>query len=177
MIDNQKPEADLIEPVSPVATDPQAELQAKCDDYLAGWKRALADYENLQKSNTQTRETDRRRVRTNLVEDLLPVIDNFGYVAKHAPDLDQCSDNFKQKFAVWFQGIGHIERQFAEALKNMGVEPIVTVGQPFDPHRHESGGSRHDDTQAEGVVLDELIKGWQLGEVVLRPAKVIVNQK
>lgn len=154
-----------------------AGLEAQCAEYLAGWKRALADYENLQKMNAQTRETDRRRVRSSLAEDLLPVVDNFGYVTKHVPSLDSCSDEFKKTFDTWFQGIGHIERQFAEAMKNMGVEPIATVGQKFDPNLHESGGSKKDDAQADGIVLEELIKGWKIGDVVLRPAKVIVNEK
>lgn len=167
------------EPVNPTNDDRRTsdDLQAKCDEYLSGWKRALADYENLQKQNAQTRDTDRRRVRSGLAEDLLPVIDNFGYVTKHVPSLDGCSDDFKKKFDTWFQGIGHIERQFAEAMKNMGVEPIATVGQKFDPNLHESGGSKKDDSQEDGVVLEELIKGWKIGDVVLRPAKVIVNEK
>ena len=152
-------------------------LEAQCAEYLAGWKRALADYENLQKTNAQTRDTDRRRVRSSLAEDLLPVVDNFGYVMKHVPDVSECSDDFRKKFDTWFQGIGHIDRQFAEALKNIGVEPIETVGKKFDPNLHESGGSKLDDTQDDGVVLEELIKGWKIGDVVLRPAKVIVNEK
>ena len=134
-------------------------------------------YENLQKSNAQAHDLDRRRVRTSLAEDLLPVIDNFGYVSQHVPSLEGCSDDFKKKFAVWFQGINHIERQFAEALKNMGVESIATVGQKFDPNLHESGGSKTDESQEDGMVLEELIKGWKIGAVVLRPAKVIVNEK
>lgn len=151
-------------------------LESQCAEYLAGWKRALADYENLQKQNVQTRETDRRRVRSSLAEDLLPVVDNFGYVMKHVPDVSECSEDFKKKFDTWFQGIGHIDRQFAEALKGMGVEPIATVGNKFDPNLHESGGSKTDDTKDDGIVLEELVKGWKLGDLVLRPAKVIVNE-
>lgn len=171
MTDEQKPQDELVQPA-----EPQVDLQAKCDEYLAGWKRALADYENLQKQNAQTRETDRRRVRSSLAEDLLPVVDNFGYVMKHVPDMSAAPDELKKKFDTWFQGIGHIDRQFTEALKNIGVEPIPTVGHKFDPNLHESGGSKKDETQADGVVLEELIKGWKIGDVVLRPAKVIVNE-
>lgn len=157
--------------------DPTADLQAKCDEYLAGWKRARADYENLLKSNAQLREEDRKRLRVQLADDLLPVIDNFGYVTKHVPDLSTVPDDFKKKFDTWFQGIQHIDRQFAEALKALGVEPIPTIGEKFDPNVHESGGSRHEEGKEEGIVLEELIKGWKMGDLVLRPAKVIVNQK
>jgi molecular chaperone GrpE len=159
--------------------DPASELdalKAKCEEYLGGWKRALADYENVQKMNAQARDDDRRRVRSNLAQDLLPVIDNFGYVTRHVPDVSECSDEFKKKFDVWFQGIGHIERQFAEALKGMGVEAIESVGKTFDPNLHESGGSRHEESKAEHEILEESIKGWKIGDVVLRPAKVIVNE-
>lgn len=151
-------------------------LQVKCAEYLSGWKRALADYENLQKQNSSARDDDRRRVRSNLAEDLLPVVDNFGYVTKHVPDISECSDEFKKKFDTWFQGIGHIERQFAEAMKNMGVEPIPSVGTTFDPNLHESGGSRNEPGKKEHEIIEELIKGWKIGDVVLRPAKVIVNE-
>ena len=152
-----------------------SEIEKKCAEYLGGWKRALADYENLQKGNAQTREEDRRRVRMGMADDLLPVIDNFGYVTKHVPDTAECSDDFKKKFATWFTGIQHIDRQFTEALKGLGVEAIESVGKPFDPKMHEAGGSRKDESKPDGEVLEEIIKGWKFGEVVLRPAKVIVN--
>lgn len=157
------------------ASDLEA-LQTKCAEYLSGWKRALADYENLQKQNSQARDDDRRRVRSNLAEDLLPVVDNFGYVTKHVPDVAECSDEFKKKFDTWFQGIGHIERQFAEAMKGLGVEPITSLGAQFDPNLHESGGSRSEPGKKEHEIVEELIKGWKIGDVVLRPAKVIVNE-
>ncbi len=153
-----------------------SDLETKCTEYLSGWKRALADYENLQKMNTQTREEDRRRVRMGVADDLLPVIDNFGYVTKHVPDTTECSDEFKKKFATWFTGIQHIDRQFTEALKGLGVEAIESVGKPFDPKLHEAGGSKNDSSKPDGEVLEELIKGWKFGDVILRPAKVIVNE-
>jgi molecular chaperone GrpE len=104
------------------------ELQAKCDEYLSGWKRALADYENAKKAAEQNKAEEKRRVRMNVADDLLPVVDNFGYVTKHVPDTSDCSDDFKKKFDTWFKGIEHIDRQFTEALKGLGVEPIEAVG-------------------------------------------------
>lgn len=153
------------------------DLQAKCAEYLQGWKRALADYENAQKNMSQARDDDRRRVRAHMAEDLLPVIDNFGYVMKHVPEVSECSEDFQKKFATWFQGIGHIERQFTEVMKNLGVEPIVSVGAQFDPHLHESGGSRKESGKVDHEIVEEVIKGWKIGDVVLRPAKVIVNEQ
>lgn len=147
---------------------PSTDLQAKCDEYLAGWKRALADYENLQKNNAQARADDRRRIAVNLAQDLLPVVDNFDQALKHAPaDLDK----------NWFAGVQHIARQFADALGGLGITPIDAVGHAFDPNLHESGGSKWDDAKPEHVVLEEVIKGWKMGDIVIRPSKVIVNQQ
>lgn len=143
----------------------------KCEEYLSGWRRALADYENLQKQNAQMREDDRRRIRVNLAHDLLPVVDNFDQALKFAPK------DMPASMANWFAGVEHIARQFADALSAMGIVPIEAVGQSFDPNLHESGGSRWEDDKPEHIVLEELIKGWKVGEIVIRPSKVIVNQQ
>ncbi len=156
--------------------DALLELQKKADEYLQGWQRARADYENLQRRLAEQRDEDRRRVRANLAEDLLAVVDNFGYVTKHIPDVSGCPEEFQKKFTAWASGISHIDRQFADALKNMGVEAIECLGKPFDAALHEASGAQHREGIAEGVVLEELVRGWKIGEVVLRPSKVIVSE-
>lgn len=148
-------------------------LQKQCDEYLAGWKRALADYENLQKQNAQLRADDRRRIVINLAHELLPVVDNFDQAMKHAPaDVDK----------NWFAGVSHIARQFESVLAFLGMAPIDAVGKIFDPHEHESGGARSEESKPDHEVLEEIVKGWKMsasggGDLVIRPAKVIVNQK
>ncbi|MEK9156761.1 MAG: nucleotide exchange factor GrpE [Patescibacteria group bacterium] len=156
--------------------DALEQMRKERDDYLQGWQRARADYENAQKQLAQQRDEDRRRVRSNLAEDLLAVVDNFGYVTKYVPDVTECSEEFKKKFDTWYQGIGHIDRQFAEALSGLGVEAIEAVGKPFDVKLHEAASSKHVEGTVEGIVLEELVRGWKLGDVVLRPSKVIVSE-
>jgi len=156
--------------------DALEQIKKERDEYLLGWQRARADYENMQKRLAEQRDEDRRRVRANLAEDLLAVVDNFGYVTKHIPDVTTCGEEFQKKFTAWASGITHIDRQFTEALKNMGVEPIEAVGKPFDAKLHEAASARHEEGVAEGTVLEELIKGWRLGDVVLRPSKVVVSE-
>lgn len=147
---------------------PSSDLQTERDEYLAGWKRALADYENLQKQNAQARADDRRRISVNLAHELLPVVDNFDQALKFAPEnLDK----------NWFAGVQHIARQFADALAALGITPIEAMGQPFDPNLHESGGSKWEEDKPEHTVIEELIKGWKIGDTVIRPSKVIVNQQ
>lgn len=164
------------QPVDVPAEEPKTDLEVQCAQYLEGWKRALADYENVKKTIGQAKEEDRRRVRVDLAELLLPVIDNFGHALKFIPDTKDCPDDFKKRFDVWVQGITYIDKQFSAALAELGVEPIESVGKPFDANVHESGGSRKEEGKAEHEILEEVIKGWKIGEIVLRPAKVIVNQ-
>lgn len=171
-VQNPTPQQDALASQTPNELET---LRRERDEYLQGWQRARADYENAQKRLGELRDEDRRRVRANLAEDLLAVIDNFGYVTKHIPEVSTCPDDFQKKFTAWTSGIQHIDRQFTEALKNMGVEPIDCVGKPFDAKLHEAGGTKHVDGTVEGIVLEELIRGWRLGDVVLRPSKVIVS--
>jgi molecular chaperone GrpE len=175
---NPQPSTDNPTPPTPGFSleDALDHMRKERDEYLMGWQRARADYENAQKRLAEQRDEDRRRVRANLAEDLLAVVDNFGYVTKHIPEVTSCSEDFQKKFTAWASGIQHIDRQFAEALKGMGVEPIDCVGKSFDAKLHEAASARHVDGTESGTVLEELIRGWKLGDVVLRPSKVIVSE-
>ncbi len=153
----------------------------KAQEYLEGWQRAKADYDNLQKQLGLMRTEDRRQVRRQLAEDLLAVIDNFGYVMKHFPAVEQCSPEFQQVFKGWSTGITHIDRQFSEVLKNLGVVAITAIGEKFNSGVHEAVGSRVEAGNEVGIVIEEMVKGWKLiygdgSEVVIRPAKVIVSE-
>ena len=172
----ENPQGTTPPPTGLSLEDALDQMRKERDEYLQGWQRARADYENSQKRLAEQRDEDRRRVRANLAEDLLAVVDNFGYVTKHIPEVTSCPEDFQKKFTAWASGIQHIDRQFAEALKNRGVEPIDCVGKPFDAKLHEAGGTKHVDGTVEGIVLEELIRGWRLGDVVLRPSKVIVSE-
>lgn len=170
-----------LDPTNPdnieVATDGSvSDLEAKSEQYLSGWKRALADYVNLQKRAGEERDNDRRRVRAQVAESLLPVIDNFGLVTKHAPDLSTAPEDVQKKFATWYMGITLIDKQFTDALAELGITPIVAVGQPFDPNLHDASSSKHIEGTEPGLVIEELIRGWKLNDLVLRPAQVVVSE-
>lgn len=165
-------------PIPQNGTDSSASPQPsdQSAEYLAGWKRALADYENLKKMSVTLRDEDRRRVRSQVAELLLPVVDNFGFVTKHIPAVEDPSSDFGKNFTAWVAGIHHIERQFLEVLGNLGVQPIDALNQPFNPNLHEAGGTKAVEGVASGQVVEELIRGWKIGDVVLRPSKVIISE-
>ncbi len=134
----------------------------QCEEYKNGWKRALADYENLQKDLGTQREETRRQIKTGFVHDLLPVMDNFAQAVAHAPK------DLPKECETWMQGVTFIEKQFADVLSGLGVERIE-VGDAFDPNLHESVG--------EAEEMKEVRAGWKIGEHVIRPAQVMIKKE
>ena len=141
-------------------------LEERCAQYELGWKRALADYENLKRSMAEQQSTSRRRIKADFAQSMLPVMDNFAQAVKHAPEADGGLGN-------WLQGVLYIEKQFNEAFSEFGLERIETIGSAFDPHLHEAAGEKEG---KEGEILEEVTSGWKMGEDVLRPARVIVGK-
>ncbi len=140
-------------------------LNKELSDCIAGWQRALADYQNL------TKETDRRRAewavyaRQMILEEFIPIYDNL----KLAISNEQLASDKNNGCA---EGIKHILKQFVEVLKNNGVEEIKTVGEKFDPIFHEATGE--EEGEKPGIIIKEISGGYKMGESVIRAAKVIV---
>lgn len=147
----------------------QEEAQKKCEEYLAGWKRALADYDNLKKDLVREKGEMRRAVTAEALLALMPVVDNFDQAMKFKP---RCEDaNVEQ----WLTGVLQVRSQLEEALKGFGAEPFAREGDAFDPLLHESAGSRKDEGKPDSRVLEVVQRGWKLGDKVIRPAKVVIN--
>lgn len=150
----------------------QSDLENTCQEYLAGWKRALADYENLKQTTDQQLTEGRSRIRTSLAHDLLPVMDNFQQAMNHVPT----QDTDQKTFNNWLQGVVFIAKQFEDVMQSMGIEPVKTIGEIFDPNLHEASGTLSDSEKNEQEILEEVTKGWKIGETVIRPARVIINE-
>jgi molecular chaperone GrpE len=127
------------------------------------------------------RETDETRMRLNrsaderaeasrakFIESLLPVMDDLdraiAAAAKDAP-----------REAI-LQGIRSTANSFQNALANAGVEPIASIGEPFDPELHEAVDTAEADPEMEGRVIDEYSRGFRIGDRLLRPARVKVGR-
>ncbi|MBI5621323.1 nucleotide exchange factor GrpE [Candidatus Falkowbacteria bacterium] len=139
------------------------------DDYKNQWLRAMADYQNLKKDHARDREEWVKYSNAGLLLELLPVVRHFKEAMKHVP-ADQAS-------LEWVVGIQHIKKQFDEFLARLGVTEIATVGEQFDPQRHEAIGQQTVADRADGEILEEVQAGYALQGKVIEPAKVIVNQK
>lgn len=152
-----------------VSIDPLVTLQTKCDEYLTGWKRALADYDNLKKDLVRERGEMRRAISVEFLIAFLPIMNNFDQATKHRPHTDdQAADK-------WIVGALQIRLQLEQALKEFGAEPINGEGEKFDPVLYESVGSRRDENREDGIILETIQQGWKIGERIVCPAKVIIN--
>ena len=128
-------------------------------------QRERADAVNLRRRHEAEITALRARVKTSVIEELLPVIDNFERALKHVPE--DIADN------DYIKGVQAVVKQFEKTLADIGVERIKTVGEPFNPHLHEAVA-----TEGEGgeeIVSEELQAGYRIGEDVIRHAMVKVK--
>jgi molecular chaperone GrpE len=140
----------------------QHELAELKDRYL----RALADMANMKKKMVQERRHEHERGIVTVIEDLLPILDN----------LERAEDAIQQKGNLdsLREGIFLIYNQLRSGLKKRGVEPIKAVGEQFDPFYHEAAGHVATNDVPENEVVQELQRGYRMGDKVLRASKVLV---
>lgn len=142
------------------------ELEAKIAELTNGWQRTQADFLNYKKQTSDERANLISSANTDLIYQILPVLDNFKLAADHMPK--ELADN------NWAQGIKQVERQLESILQNEGLERIETVGEQFDPNLHEAIEHIESD-KPEDEIVEEVLPGYKFSGNVLRPAKVKVS--
>lgn len=144
------------------------ELKQKAVENLAGWKRALADYNNFKKRQAENEKELVKYSNENLILDILPVLDNFRHAYKGLPK--------DMEGNAWVEGIKYIKVQFEDVLKNSGVEEIKSIGEEFNPEIHEAVEEIKvkDKDVKKGTIVEEVLKGYRLNNKVIRAAKVKV---
>ena len=152
--------------------------EEKCSELEAAWKRALADYQNLQKEVAKERAEMGAYAVLRVVESFLPAIDHFRAALNSKPQ-----DPNPKQIQNWMLGIEMIQKQFEDALRDLGLTPIKTVGEKFDATKHEAVGEESPDRDsplgtvpAPGMILREVQAGYEINGKVVRPAKVIINK-
>ena len=168
--ENLTPETEASEAAA--APGPEAELEASRleaaqnrDLYL----RAVADLDNYRKRAQREREDLAKYANENILRELVPVLDNLERAVEHARGEDPCSSSL-------MQGVEMTLSQFGRALEKFGVRPFSSLGEPFDPSRHEAMGQLESAEHAPNCVAQELQKGYMLNDRLLRPALVMVSK-
>ncbi|MFR1441891.1 MAG: nucleotide exchange factor GrpE [Clostridia bacterium] len=137
----------------------EKELEELTDRY----KRVLAEFENYKKRSQKERENLYNSILADVVETMLPVLDNLENAAK----VETKDEDYKK-------GIELVLKQFKDVLKSKGVEEIKTVGETFDPELHEAVSSIQDENLGEKEIAQEYRKGYKIGSKVIRHSMVVV---
>jgi len=140
------------------------EALSERDDYLDQLRRLSAEFANYKKRMAREQVAITERATERLVKELLPVHD----------DLERALEAFAaHDEAQVAKGVELVHRSLRSILEREGVVAIEPDGEAFDPHRHEALLSQPSD-EPEGTVIQVVQKGFQLGDRVVRPARVVV---
>lgn len=143
-------------------------LEQQIADLTEALQRERADITNIRRHHDNQMANLRTAAKAGVVRDLLPAVDTLERSLKHVPKELEDHDYIK--------GIQGVVKQFEKTLKNIGVEKIKTVDEPFDPKYHEAI-SMQDGEGTREVVSEELQAGYVLGDEVIRHAMVNVTTK
>jgi len=147
------------------------QLTAEKQELTDKLQRLSADYANYQKRVPRQVADSVAYEKRSLVKSLIPSLDNFEHAFAGFADIQ--NDPTAKKV---IDGMRLIFDHLLDALKTLGVEKVVSVGQPFDPQRHEAMMQRCEQDKNDNIVLEEYLPCYLLGGEPLRPAKVIVNK-
>ena len=128
--------------------------------------RLAADFDIFKRRSRQDAEARAGAQKESFIHELLPVIDNLERAL--AAGASAGSQSFHQ-------GVDMTLQQLRLLLRQHGVETEESVGQPFDPQRHEAVSQGHDPTKTNHTILEVFQRGYRRGAKILRPAKVVVN--
>ncbi len=144
-------------------------LKKQSEEYLHGWKRAMADYKNLKKQSEKEKDEFIKFANTNLIMSLIPVYNNLKLALEHSPNND------------WSQGISHIQKQFKQVLEHNGIEEIIPeIDSKFNPQEHEAVESENKEESSvksnDASKISKMVScGYKLNNKIFIPAKVVVK--
>ncbi|MCY7322275.1 MAG: nucleotide exchange factor GrpE, partial [Phormidesmis sp. CAN_BIN36] len=142
-------------------------LKAQLEDRNNQYLRIVADFENFRRRTQKEKEDLEQQVKCSTLNELLPVVDNFERARSHIkPQTDGEMNIHKSYQSVY--------KQLVDCLKRVGVAPMRSDGKEFDHNLHEAVMREPTREHPEGTVIEELVRGYMLGDRVLRHAMVKV---
>jgi len=142
-------------------------LKKQSDEYLKGWQTERANLLNYQRDENERISKMLTLNERNIILEILSIVDNFDLTIKNLPKDDN----------EYLKGINIVYDQLNSLLKKHNCYSFESINQQFDPNLHEAVEVINDDTKENNIIIEEAQKGYKLNDVVLRPAKVIINQK
>lgn len=158
-LENEEVETENEETTKQQEVVPKSEYDELDDRF----KRVYAEFENYKKRSSKERQTLYNSILGDVVEAILPVIDNL----ENAVKVETQDQNYKQ-------GVELVLKQFKDVLASKGVQEIPALGETFDPSVHEAVSSVQDDTKGPQEIVQEYRKGYKIGHRVIRHSMVVV---
>jgi molecular chaperone GrpE len=144
-----------------------AALTAQLEDRASQSMRIAADFENFRKRTSKEKEELEEQIKGNTIIELLPVVDNFERARSQIKPQTEAEMTIHKSYQS-------VYKQLVECLKRLGVSAMRAEGQQFDPNLHEAVMREPTNQREEGEVMEEFVRGYMLGDRVLRHAMVKV---
>ena len=149
-------------------------LEGEVKELRESVARRQADFENYRKRMDRERSDTYNRVVADIATKLLPVLDNLKRALETEASVEAVeSDEFRH----FLSGVDLIYKQLAGVLDALGVKPVLAEGEQFDPHLHEAVVTEPTDEYEPDTVMQEIVRGFRLGDKLIRPALVKVAVK
>lgn len=149
-----------------------ARLETERVEIYEASRRRQTDFDNYKNRMERERGETFRNQMSNLATQMLPVVDNLNRALDSS---ERIAEERSQDFRQFFEGIVLVSQQLNEILAEMGVQPIQALGEPFDPHYHEAVATETTDRFPAQTVTAELLRGYRIGDKVVRPSMVKVS--
>lgn len=143
------------------------ELKKQVEDTEQKLLRVQADYDNFRRRTIKEKEELAKYASAKLVENILPTVDNFERAIQ--------ASSMNKDFDALAKGVDMIFRQLMATMENEGLTAMNAVGEPFNPEFHQAVMQVESDEYEEGIVVEEIQKGYTLKDKVIRPAMVKVS--
>ena len=156
--------------------DALEETRRERDEYLELARRTKADFENYRKRVAGETEAARRRGKSDLAAELVPVLDNLERALTAAGIEPAAALAGDAPEGVLEQGVVLTYRELSATLARAGVEAYDPSGEKFDPEWHEALSTRPDEGTEPGIVLNVMQKGYRLDGLLMRAARVVVSE-
>ncbi|HEX7319592.1 MAG TPA: nucleotide exchange factor GrpE [bacterium] len=141
------------------------ELKQTKDKYL----RSVADMDNYRKRMDKEMDEHKKYSKVDFFLKIIPVLENF--------DRALCGAEMNEDFESFRKGLEIIDRQFKETLKSLGLKEFSGLGETFDPAKHEAIAVVTVNDKPENTIVEEISKGYVVGDRVIKPAKVMVSKQ
>jgi molecular chaperone GrpE len=152
---------------SPREEESPEALQRELDEQRDQFLRLRAEFDNFRKRAARDQQQIRNRVNDQFMKDLLPILDDLERALESIPDEAEDSGVLKE-------GIELVLKSFHDTLGRHGLEEITALSQPFDPVWHEAVMVVETEDHPDNAVIEEIQKGYAVGDRVIRPSRVVV---